>query len=214
MPSQKKKCQNCGNFIFVRTSPIDEKKILLKENQIEQIEEQWAIKNGVHNEYLTEISLKNELFKNKKETISENFGHTPSDSDVNWGLLNDERLKHAQDGNWGLYRNTTLRMGDFVKKEKRYTHALNFYFETCYLDINGPNNNAINLNIERFTPDLHSLAPGVINLIIKMKNNLNISNDELESMFLAHTKIIQQSLKLPISPQTAWDKLKSEANFK
>lgn len=46
MPQSKKKCPNCNNFVRSRTRPLDNKKVLIKESQIEEIEAQWAIKNG------------------------------------------------------------------------------------------------------------------------------------------------------------------------
>jgi len=51
MPKSKKKCPNCNNYIHSRTRPIDNKKVLIRENQIEEIEIQWAIKNNNLEEY-------------------------------------------------------------------------------------------------------------------------------------------------------------------
>ena len=45
MPLKKKKCPQCGNFIRSRTRPFDNKKVLIKEDQIEELERQWAFKN-------------------------------------------------------------------------------------------------------------------------------------------------------------------------
>jgi len=45
MPQRKKKCPNCMKFFYSRTRPLDNKKVLIKENQIEELEQQWAIKN-------------------------------------------------------------------------------------------------------------------------------------------------------------------------
>lgn len=45
MPLKKKKCPKCNNFVRSRTRPFDNKKVLIKENQIEELDRQWAIKN-------------------------------------------------------------------------------------------------------------------------------------------------------------------------
>ncbi|MCJ7770200.1 minor capsid protein [Candidatus Bathyarchaeota archaeon] len=45
MPLKKKQCPNCKNFIRSRTRPLDNKKVLIKEEQVDELERQWAIKN-------------------------------------------------------------------------------------------------------------------------------------------------------------------------
>lgn len=40
-PAKKTKCKNCLNYIYVKTRPIDNKKVLIKENEIELIEKEW-----------------------------------------------------------------------------------------------------------------------------------------------------------------------------
>lgn len=45
MPQKKKKCPNCNNFIRSRTRPLDNKKVLIKEDQMKELAIQWAIKN-------------------------------------------------------------------------------------------------------------------------------------------------------------------------
>jgi len=46
MPLKKKQCPNCKNFIRSRTRPFDNQKILIREDQIDELEMQWAFKNG------------------------------------------------------------------------------------------------------------------------------------------------------------------------
>lgn len=40
-PARKTKCKNCGKYMYVRTRPLDRKKVLLKENELELLEEEW-----------------------------------------------------------------------------------------------------------------------------------------------------------------------------
>lgn len=40
-PSRKTKCKNCGRYMYVRTRPLDYKKILLKESELSSLEEEW-----------------------------------------------------------------------------------------------------------------------------------------------------------------------------
>lgn len=42
-PLKKAKCPHCGNFIFVRARPIDGKRVLLKGEDLEQLELEWGL---------------------------------------------------------------------------------------------------------------------------------------------------------------------------
>jgi hypothetical protein len=89
MPAKKKKCPECDNFIFVRTRPSDNKKVLVTEAQTELIKEQWTTANGTQEEYLKEKAE----FIDTKERLAKQFGCAPSDNDVRWRLLSEEQLE-------------------------------------------------------------------------------------------------------------------------
>ncbi|MEN6442849.1 MAG: minor capsid protein [Methanoregula sp.] len=46
MPLKKKQCPNCHNFIRSKTRPLDNRKVLIKEDQMDELERQWFVKNG------------------------------------------------------------------------------------------------------------------------------------------------------------------------
>jgi len=46
-PIRKKKCPDCGNFIYVSTRPIDGERVLVTEAQSAEIDRQWKIVNGI-----------------------------------------------------------------------------------------------------------------------------------------------------------------------
>lgn len=46
-PSRKIKCKSCNQFIYVRTRPIDNTKVLVKENEIDIIEDEWNKKQEI-----------------------------------------------------------------------------------------------------------------------------------------------------------------------
>lgn len=45
-PGKKTKCKNCENYIYVRTRAYDEQKILIKEDEIEEVSIEWEKKTG------------------------------------------------------------------------------------------------------------------------------------------------------------------------
>jgi len=211
MPGRKKKCPACGEFIYVRTRPNDNNKILIREDQIVYVEEAWAIKNGTHDQFLAERKAYNE----QKEELRKKFGREPIDNDIKWAQLNKKLLTHAQSNHWGLYRNARLSMGDILKKESKEVEALDTYLEVCYLDINGPNNcgtrdPSILKEYPPFDPKSSFIAPGVINYIDRLVSNLDMSIEQVEERFMAVASRTKNSLKLPVEGKKAWKKLKNE----
>ena len=45
-PGRKKKCEFCGKFMYVRTRPLDKKRVLVTEEQAKQIDIQWQTISG------------------------------------------------------------------------------------------------------------------------------------------------------------------------
>jgi hypothetical protein len=211
-PGSKKKCSFCGNFIHVRTRPSDKQRVLVTEAQAEQIEEQWSIVNGTHDAYVDQ----KRQFADEKAKLAKRFGREPSDNDVRWSQLNEEILKHARMGDWGLFRNTKFEMGVIVRKEGRLNEALRFYLEVCYLDLNGPSNtggyNDDRELLRQYPPwnpngSIAELAPGVLECVSKIIEETNLDHDSVEMKFLECTSSLQTSLKLPLSPHNAWPQI-------
>lgn len=210
-PGRKKKCQYCGQFIYVRTRPSDEQRVLVTESQVEQIEEQWAIVNGTHNEYVAN----KKLFADEKEKLRMRFGQEPRENDVHWSLLNQKLIEYARYQNWGLFRNVKFEMGEILRKEGRSHAALGLYFEVCYLDLNGPRNVAgiTDRNLLREYPPWDpkspaaDLAPGVIERAARIINKANLPAAVAEEIYHKRAFDLYTSLHLPLPPPEAWVKI-------
>jgi len=85
-PGRKKKCPHCANFMYVRTRPLDNQKVLVTEEQKEVIEEQWSIANGTHEIFLAERCAREE----KKGRLASRFGREPSEEEIRRALLADK----------------------------------------------------------------------------------------------------------------------------
>jgi predicted RNA-binding Zn-ribbon protein involved in translation (DUF1610 family) len=212
-PGRKKKCPKCGQFIYVRTRPSDRQQVLVTESQAAQIEEQWSIANGTHDAYLAQ---KNRLADEKANLRRRFGGREPSDNDVRWGLLNQERMEHAGQGEWGLYRNSTFGMAEVLRAESRSAHALQFYLEVCYLDLNGPNNTGgiTDRDLLREFPPWNpngpgaDLAPGVIDRASRMIEAANLAAEAVEEIYFKTASLVHKSLRLPLSPADTWPQIR------
>lgn len=208
IPGRKTKCSHCGQWMFVRTRPKDNVRVVVTKEEAEKIEEEWAIVAGTHSIFVA----KKEEFEKEKEILRKRFGgKDPSDNDVRWSILNKQLIEYAKNGDWGLYRNARFEMAEVLRGEMKLKDALRTYFEVCYLDLNGPNNMGGIKDLEilkeypQFDPKHDSfLAPFVIDVIKRIMLKLNLNKNEIRQIFIEHNLHIGQSLKLPLSPEQAW----------
>lgn len=214
IPGAKIKCPHCGEFMFVRTRPKDNVRVVVTKAEADKIDEEWTIVAGTHDIFVAE----KEEFAKEKEILRKRFGgKEPSDNDVRWGLLNKQLIEYAKKGDWGLYRNARFQMAEILRGEMKLKDALRTYLEVCYLDLNGPNNTG-GMNdpelLKEFPPfnpkDFSFLAPGVIDLIKRIVLKLKLNKDEIKQIFVEHNSRIEKSLRLPISAEKSWQSLEKE----
>lgn len=214
MPGRKKKCPGCEQYMLVRTRPSDRMKILIREDEAVLVEEQCAIANGTHAQFL-EARKRHE---NERNRLRMEFGREPSENEINWALLESELPQYAEELLWGLYRNARFSMGDILRKEGRYLEALDIYLEVCYFDLNGPNNCGFHdpellRKFPPFNPKDAFLAPGMLGRIEDMLGRQGISRDNINARFIEIASKVQQALALPVPPEIAWNKLEKEIVF-
>lgn len=138
MPGRKTKCVHCGDYIFVRTNPESGEKILIRENQIPEIDEAWAIHNGTHDVYLKNINKAKR--RQAHVDMTAQCSYVVPEADINWGFLNSELQFHAGNSDWESYRDTKYEMGLQLQGEGKWKGALFHYLGVIYRDLGGPDN--------------------------------------------------------------------------
>ena len=203
MPEQKKKCKKCGNSILIWTNLISKEKMLITEEQAEELRKERAEASRVNK--IKRICLNNgiseaQFFESKKKT---NY----PDNDVLWGLLNMKITEHGKHGNWGLYRNTRLSMFELVFSEGRYKVAFQLLVEIIMLDANGASNS--NTWTKRFDKKLSFYAPGIVAYLETVKSKLNLNEDEFKDLFFKTAERIY-SKDMILSVNEVWKTLRKE----
>ncbi len=84
-PKRKKKCPNCGNYIYVRTRQKIFPTIYLTEEQAKCVD--WIKRFGISEEE----------YKQVHKELSKKFGSEPRPSDIIWGVLNNWVIKAGDD---------------------------------------------------------------------------------------------------------------------
>ena len=131
----KDKVQRMSELHLCTTRPSDGQRILVTENEIVRVEELWAIKNGTHEDFLN----KRKNYNNEIEFLRVKYNRQPTDSEIQISILQKELPAHAENGDWGLYRNSKASIAKLFFKAKNYKAALKEYLEVQFLDLNGPN---------------------------------------------------------------------------
>jgi len=204
IPTRKKKCEFCNKYIYVRTRPLDKKKILITEKQKIDVEKQWE-KYFELREY-SEL-LENPEYLEARNLLKKQFGFYPSLGDLKWKMFNKEILKYTDTGQWSLYTHTKFKMASLLKKEGKNKEALYTFFEVCYLDLNFDNN--IN-NLITHTNKLESnsqgviLHPRVISIIEELIEKLNYSNIKVKNIFIKINEQTSPLKNMPIPIEDAW----------
>lgn len=198
-PHRKKKCPHCKNDIYVCTRPIDKEKVLVTEEQFQEIERQWEI---YHYEQSASPEEKQE-FENTRRAFLEKSEREPSRNDIFWSMYNKKLLEYAQNGDWGLYRNTRHKMAELLSKEGKEAEALKTFCEIAYLDINGiVNTNKVNKLA--FNPAFAMLVPGVVYSITTLAERLKLGQEGIREIFYEVADRIYHGMKAPIQPTEAW----------
>ena len=89
VPGKKTKCPNCGEFMFVRTRPKDNARMVVTKLEADKIEEEWSILNGTHDIFLAE---KGEA-EREDEMFREKFGNDAPMDDVQYKTFIREEKK-------------------------------------------------------------------------------------------------------------------------
>ena len=213
-PLKKTKCQNCHNYIFVRTNMITKEKMLLTEEQVNKLEKERGeigAKVGAIRSILMDNDIKVEFKKMKDEMKKEN--KKIPDMDILWGILNKKGTEYVRQNDWGFFRNTRYDMFEILNAEKRFQDALGMALEICYYDINGPNNlsgfGSMSTDFPSFDSKLGIVAPALVFSIKELKDRLNLQWDDVKNMFIERASLVRINI-MPVPPKIAWNILYDE----
>ena len=213
VPGAKTKCPHCAAFMYVRTDPETNSRVVVTAERAEEIEDEWSKINGTW-EFRQEEKRR---YQATKEQLTKNFnGVVPSDNDVKWSLLNEDSIKHASVQDWGLYRNTIFQMGEILRKEEKHSMALEKYLLVCYIDTCGPNNVGVPLGQKlefgqkAFSKDSAFLAPGVLEMVQKSAKAINKDLDGLRVVILDIGVKYKGAIPFTMSPEESWEEIIKE----
>jgi hypothetical protein len=128
IPGAKTKCPHCSKFIYVRTDPNKNERVLVAEADLEAMDDEIAKANGFWEDRLRKKTAANEF----RSDWLKKHGSLPQESDVEWNVLVKESLYLAGQGSWGLWRNNEYEMASKALKQKQFKEA---YLHFCIVAI-------------------------------------------------------------------------------
>jgi len=103
IPGSKTKCPHCGEFIYVRTRPMIKERVLVKEIQLTQLEQEWQEHFAIR-DFREHIKSHCKNFDKKysaiKDDLIKKFRAEPSEGDVLWALSMELLLKFMENSNF------------------------------------------------------------------------------------------------------------------
>jgi hypothetical protein len=212
MPGRKKQCPNCGNFMYVRTRPIDGKKVVITKHAIGQVENLWTMLYDVRQVHIAD----EKVFEKEKAILSTRFRGKPSDHDVFWSICNKQLLEYSKQSDWGLFRNTRLNMAQLLTLERKYRVALDTFLEVSYIDANGPNNMGGIQDaqlVKKYPPfnRKHAFqAVAIVSYIKTLSDWLDFTQRDLKESYLKVASQLSKDMGLTVSPKDGWNDLEVE----
>jgi hypothetical protein len=117
LPSRKTKCTSCLMYMYVRTRPSDQKKVIVTKEGAEKIDQEWSIINGNYDknnpEKIYELSWPRgeKLIVNSYSSLYKIIGITEQNlfdrrqkfknvEDTIWSFCNEALLKNQKDENY------------------------------------------------------------------------------------------------------------------
>ena len=204
VPGAKTKCPSCEKYMYVRMDPRSKSQRVVTEEEVELIEDERAKLNGTWDIRLAEKERKHKVTKD----LTREFGKEPSENDVKWRLHNQDLLIHANDRNWGLYRNTIHEMAKLTKKEGKLELSLKYLIDIVYIDACGPSNG------QGWGDELDIMyLPHFAGEISATAIKLGWNESEMLDFYREHGASLKNSLRLPKTFDHCWKRFKQETSL-
>lgn len=191
-PLRKTKCKYCNNFMYARTRPYDNARIIIKKGQIEDVENEWNKKYFMLHYASDDFEKYETKLKKLRHTQKVNF------NDVIWYKYEQEYMEACKNLDFDGMAFIHWDRGAFLLDEKRYKSALQEYLIFIFWSANGLGNFLDKSLWSKKEIDKH------LKLHITFLGNpgacieyLNLSEIELKEMLL--NLPIEQGLPFPFS---------------
>ena len=224
-PKRKTVCGNCKKPIYVKSRPTDRKKVIVTQEQAEDIEHEWAVTRELGT--LPDVDRKR--FEKIRTAQKEKYGKEIPQQlhgalhNIRYQSYQRQGVEYIKEGHFGLFRNTRHELALLLDEEgktdeQKLKEALAIYLELCYIDLNGPRNSTklgreLDKNYQNFEPQEGDLAIGIVAPANHIIARLAVTKNEVKTLFQEHNSRHLSGLNLPLSIDDAWKELEPDLVF-
>jgi predicted RNA-binding Zn-ribbon protein involved in translation (DUF1610 family) len=135
-PARKLKCPSCKKYILVRTRPSDRVRILIREDQVDEIEKQWQ-EHHADKDFKDRLSnfpgYTERKYSQAKENLTKKFGFAPKEGDVLWGLSMSLLVEAMKSNDWQAMASIYFHQGLFLHYEGKDSYQVLYQKAKCDL---------------------------------------------------------------------------------
>lgn len=205
-PKRKTKCKKCNNYFYSKERPYDDKRVIVKEDELELIMIDELKKYGEYEKYLADkkrFSDKENELKLSQDTNEVSY------YDVKMCLYEEDRIICKDNKEFASYRGKTRNMASLSFCYERYMAVVSLYLEAEYIDICHADDNRSSLT----KTDLESMEIFPLVSFNKYFENsvrkLNLTKADLKKVFFEQPIIIGKEYQL-YSKEDAWKYIEVE----
>ena len=202
VPGAKTKCPACGKLMYVRTDPRINSRIVVTFAEADTIDDEWAKLNGTWEVRRAQKQRAIDV----RAHLKEKFGVEPSENDVHWSMLNQDKLLQEARHEWGDYRNTLCDMINIAWAEGNHNAAQPLITEILYLDVNGPSNADGDFDESGWDPSEPLFATLFLGHLRSIASENDRSIEEVLDQYGDRMVKQQVALRLPVS----WEKARAK----
>ena len=137
-------------------------------------------------------------YSDMQRQLAKQFGAEPSDRDICWSLLNKWAVEDLRGGHVASYRSRRFEQAEILRKiDKKLDLALEMCLEVCYIDLNGP----FGVSGKLWDRQFAKLAPGVVEVVVRLMRNLKLTIPETEARFLQRAEVLYKTMRLQSRPK-------------
>jgi uncharacterized Zn finger protein (UPF0148 family) len=184
------KCKACGNFIYVRTRPTDNKKVLIKEDEIEIYEEIKAIEYGEYDKYIEMRNFKNKIENDKGRKVSkEELEIYTKEKVIN---------KNISEKKWDILSGDFIELGILYNSIRKVKKSINMFLLSFYCSVNCESADYEKNEFFHINKNINFKNSIMLNKLIK-DNNINYEDTV---KYVNHfTKKLHEKYGFPLPPE-------------
>ena len=199
-PTRRIACADCESEIFVRTRPLDGKKVIVNSLIDTDLARQRVLVQGAK----IRCNVVRADAEHLAQGLTDKFGMPPSTADLIWAYLGQSARTNLLSGAFGLYRNNQLDRAAILDDESRSFEALGFIFRVLYLDANGVSNGTRIEPETLFSTELIFDSPLVYKTATRIMFMERVTPTSATALFLQVAKQEQDMTGAPREPAEIW----------